>query len=426
MDPQTRTNIRSNALGEGLWGFGWNLAPRITVLPLLVQSLGGSTFEIGLLATIATAGTLVPQILTSFVVQTGVGKKRFLILFHLFVLIPPWAFMGLATLGAFGMSQAASRIALLVAYGVFMSCIGFMFPVWFDWVAGLFKREVRGRAFGWSGVAAASAAVLASICAGVATDRLPFPTSYALLFFVGAGFYVASMAAFIPAKEAVRVAVPRRLTPGEVFARFRDSLRERNFRRYLVARVLLTAGSGAVAFYAVHFKSADGGGVAEETVISLGAATFLAQILAGYALGRLGDACGHRVGAVLGGVAQLSALVIATLLIGTVACAAVLALLGVGIASGWVSHNNFLFETCPHDYRTAHITVSNLVLAPVTALVPMGTAHLVATLGVTRAFAVCAVPMVAGVAWLLVMVREPRSMEVATCATAPRDNTHLT
>ena len=51
-------------------------------------------------------------------------------------------------------------------------------------------------------------------------------------------------------------------------------------------------------------------------------------------------------------------------------------------------------------------------------LVPLGTSRLVSWLGMTSAFAACIVPVAAGLAWLLVMVREPRTMEVAGCEAA--------
>jgi MFS family permease len=410
-----RRNIACNAAGEGLWGYGWNLAAPLTVLPLLVERLGGTTFEIGLLASISTAGALFPQVLSPFILQTGRGKKRFLILYHLFVLLPPWLLMGVSPLVLYGISAPAARVSLLVSYTVFMCCNGFIVPVWLDWVAGLFPQGVRGRAFGWSGTSAAAGSVLAALSAGAITRWLEFPTGYALLFFIGGGFYVASMVAFIPTKEEALTARAR-MSRGEVFSRFKNSLSDRSFRSYLVSRLLTTAGTGPVAFFAVHYGSEGGGSVAEETLIALGAVVWLSQAAVGYLLGRLGDAHGHRIGAALGGVAQAAALVVSGLMPGVGACAIVFAMTGAGYASGWVSHHNLLFETCPHDCRAAHITVSNLVLAPATALVPLATGAAVHAFGTGTVFLLCLVPTALGLLWLLALVREPRTVEVGPAA----------
>ncbi len=84
------------------------------------------------------------------------------------------------------------------------------------------------------------------------------------------------------------------------------------------------------------------------------------------------------------------------------------ACLGAAYASAWVSHNNMLFETCPHDCRTAHITVSNLALAPLVAVVPLATGWAAMALGTRTAFGLCLAPTMLGLAWLLFAVKEPR------------------
>ena len=54
-----------------------------------------------------------------------------------------------------GLSPGSTRALVQVLFAAFTFAIGFIFPVWFDWVAGLFGREIRGRAFGWSGAISA-------------------------------------------------------------------------------------------------------------------------------------------------------------------------------------------------------------------------------------------------------------------------------
>lgn len=84
-----RHNMVRNALGEGLWGLGWSLGAPLTVLPILVRHLGGGSLEVGILAAVGSAGLLLPQLLSSLVLQTGSGRKRFLVTYHLLVVVPP-------------------------------------------------------------------------------------------------------------------------------------------------------------------------------------------------------------------------------------------------------------------------------------------------------------------------------------------------
>jgi len=286
-----------------------------------------------------------------------------------------------------------------------------MLPVWVDWVAWLFPKAGRGRAFGWSNSAAAASAVVAAAVAGVITALLGFPAGYAVLFFVGTAFYAFSMLTFIPVREPLDALPPPRLATREILARFWHSLSEKNFRHYLVSRVLLTAWTGPVAFLAVYYRSAQGGGLTEDTLISLGAAVAFAQMVAGLLFGRIGDRIGHKLGAVLGAIAQVAALVVVMFFKGEWACGLAFILVGVGYASGWVSHQNLTFELCPYDSRMIHITVCALAMAPFTALAPILAGPVIEHVGMARAALWFLVPTVLGLLWLLLFVREPRSLQ---------------
>lgn len=408
-----KRNILYNALGESLWGFSFGLAAPLTVMPLLVERLGGSKVEIGLIASLVAACTLLPQIASTFLVQRGEGRKRFLILYHWVVMIPPWAAMGVVMLFLAEERPFLARMLLFACFATFMMTIGFVLPVWVDWVAGLFRKEKRGVGFGLASFGSALAAAAAAVLAGRIVGRIEFPLGHAALFLSGSAFFFVSMLAYLPARERGKVEVKPRLSTRELFGRFRLSLSESNFRRYLVSRLLLTAGSGPAAFFAMHFKSEEGGGVVAETVVTLGAVLTLSQALSGVLLGRMGDRFGHKAGAVVVSAAQVCSLAAAVYLTGTWACGVVFALTGVGLAGAWVTHQNFLFETCPHDCRVAHITVSNLVLAPLTALVPVATGKMISIFGVRPAIGICLIPSMIGVAWLMAVVKEPRTIPAA-------------
>jgi MFS family permease len=152
--------------------------------------------------------------------------------------------------------------------------------------------------------------------------------------------------------------------------------------------------------------------VPEPTVIKLSSVLLIGQCLVSYPLGRLGDRMGHKVGIVLGAFGQVAAIAVAFLGRGPLACGTAFALCGVAWAASWVSHLNMLFETCPHDSRAAHITLSNMVLGPVLALVPMGTGWLVEAVGLRVGIGLTLVPTLLGVLWLALVVREPRHVEL--------------
>lgn len=172
------------------------------------------------------------------------------------------------------------------------------------------------------------------------------------------------MLSFVDAGDPAGIGRLPRPRVTELLHRFGLSLRDTNFVHYLVGRLLLTAGGVGVAFFAMHFQSAAGGGLNESAIIGLGVIIMLPQGLSSYWLGQVGDRRGHRWGIVLGAFAQVASIGVAFAWRGLVACLVAFFLLGIAFAAGWVSHQNFIYETCPHDNRIAHFTLSNLVLSP--------------------------------------------------------------
>jgi MFS family permease len=418
MERVDRKNALINAVGEGFWGFGGNLVAPLTVLALLITRLGGSKLEVGLLSTIGAAAILFPPLAASFVMQKAAGKRKFLILYHIYLLFPFWVLMGVIILFLAKNHPFASRILLPITYAIYMCAIGFMLPLWMDWIAGLFKKEIRGTAIGWASASAAIGGTVAAFVAGILSPILPYPWNYAALFFIGVVFFALSMVMYIFIEEPPGTVQAPLMPPKEIIGRFKQSLAQPNYRRYLVSRLLLTAGSGPIAFFAVHYKSAEGGGLSEQTVIALGSAIWISQALMSFGLGRLGDALGHRMGAALGALAQAVSLVIAIFVPGSFGLLVAFAMTGVGIAAGWVSHQNLLFETCPHDCRSAHITITNLVLGPLTTVVPLLTGKAVESFGTPITFGACLLPTVLGIIWLLVFVKEPRALASEATSTA--------
>ncbi len=424
MEPVERSNIARCAAGEGLFGLGMGLASFLTVLPVLLEDyLGAGDVEVGLAFSLASAGWLLAQPLGLVLFGRKRRSKRFLVPWALGFAVPPYLLIAASVylLGPEHPRLTAGLVLGLLAVRIVGG--GSAIPLWFDWQAMVFRRRIRGLAIGMMAGASALGAGLAALAAGGVRHYLEFPVSFALLFGVATAFFVAGLAFFASVREPDEVRRPHAtLKLSDLVERFGQSLGERNFRRYLVGRVLLTLGGGGAAFFAVHFTSASGGGVSEATVFALGAFLTLASAVAGPLLGRLGDRAGHKRGVLLGALAQLGAVGVAWLGRGPLACAAAFALLGIAFSAAWVSHNNMLFETCPHESRVAHITLSSMVLGPVLFLVPLGTGWLVALVGSRPAvIGMTLAPTLLGVAWLALMVREPRDVELSRAPPPAQD-----
>ena len=414
MNPQERKDAVNVALGESLWGLGLGLGAPLTVFPLLLTQLGAGPLELGVFTGLATAGLLLTQPLGILFFSHGGSHKRFLITYHAWVSVP--CFLAMAAviqfLGARPGEEAVARRLVIALYGLHVLAIGVIVSPWQDWVAGLFTTGSRGRAYGmWVAAWSLALSAAALIAAKVRRD-VGFPANYALLVALSVAAYGLSLIQYSRVSPGPTPSEGRNRPPfKELLALFGHSLREKNYRRYVIGRVLLTLGAGSSGFMAVHFQGAEGGSLSAPLVIGLGAFLTLPQAAGGYLLGVIGDRSGHRRGVLLGATAQAAAIAIAFYGRGWLACALCFTCLGLATAEAMVSHQNMIFETCPHDRRLVHITLSSLLLGPFAAAVFPATGWVIERAGGTGAgIGLCVVPTALGVLWLLLMVRDPREI----------------
>ncbi len=408
---QERRNAARYGLGEGIWGLGSGLVSLLTVLPLLLRRLGATPVELGILFAMGNGGILLTQVLGTYLFQHGRGKKRFLVRAHLFIVLPYCAVTGAVVFFLSESHPALARTLILSVFILHILCLGAIVPIWLDWVAELFRVEARGRAMGLGAAAFAIGATMGAGAAALIRHALPFPADFVLLFAFCVPVFGLSLLAFGFVKEDPEHHVPRpRASAKELKDRLLHSLADQNFRNYLVARIMMMIGVGAWAFFAVHFKSPSGGQVSGALIIAFDGIRTLSQAVSGYLLGRIGDRSGHKFGIVLGQSAYMVAVAVAVVFKGPVACAVCFALLGVAFSANLVSHNNMIYETCPHDNRAVHITLGNVATCPFLILAPLVTGVLVVHLGMVAGMAVCLIPTGLGVMWTLFRVKDPRAI----------------
>ncbi len=413
MLPKERQNAARYTLGEGIWGLGMGFIAPLTVMPLLLRELGAGPVELGLFYSMASAGFLLTQPFGLFISRHGAGKKSFMLYFNASVTLPVFLFMAaiLLFLGGNEHHFRLLRTFLLSAFSLRMLSIGLILPIWQDWVYGLFQTQNRGLVTGLYAAFSALGVMAGTFAASYIRQTVPFPNSYVVLFLAASFFFALSFTAFSSVEQGIVPIEAQYLKrPGlkEIIHRFSLSLRDTNFLNYLIGRLLLTAGGVAIAFYALYFQGEAGGSLSESTIIALGAFIMLPQAVSSYWLGQIGDRRGHRWGVVFGAFAQVASIVVVMAGSGIIACLLSFLLLGMAYAAGWVSHQNFIYETCPHDNRLAHITISSLVLSPLLIFMPIGAGSIVSAVGIKWTMAICLFLSIIGALYLLFFVDEPR------------------
>ena len=383
-----------------------------TVLTLLLRHYGAGERLIGSVGAIESGAVLLPQVLGICLFTSRKKRKVWLVLWHMLLMSPALVVMGVLARAPGAMSPRAVSIALLVCFGWFQTAMGVIVAVWLDWLAHLFGPEIRGRVFGITSCCSALAGTGGALAAGHVLRTYPQPLAFFYLYLAASIITVASMAVFCLMKDPAADAADDAPLAGTMglLDSFRASLGDRNFRAYIVGRVIATGGFCIGPFITVYYTSAAGGGLAPSLVVSLGAATTVGSSIGFIVLGRMGDATGHRLGVMAGIAAQMAALAVMIVSAGRISC--MIAFFGAGLAAagGFLSHTNMLYETCPHDSRIAHITVGNLVIGVASILCPLLAGAAAARYGTRSLFGVCLVLSIAALLWFAFRVREPRQL----------------
>lgn len=409
---------RRNALlcivGEALWGFQSALILPMTMLTLVLRHYGAGVRMLGAISAIEGGFLVLPQLIGLLWFRTHGARKTPIVMWHLLTAIPAIALYGIIILTLDGRASPLTiRWLLLLTFAGFIISVGIIVGAWMDWLAKLFHQGIRGSVMGITFFASAAASTVGGAIASRLLQTHPGIRTFGWIFLAAAAIAALAILQFAFIHEQPEdPAAPK---PGvrDLIDRFRLSLANHNFRQYLIARLLATTGFCIGPFVAVHFQEPAAGGLSNSTVVLCGTAAGVAAALANIILGRLGDRRGHRLGVIAGALMQVLTLVV--LLAGHGLPACLLAYFGIGLggAVSIVSHNNMLFETCPHDHRLAHITVANLVSAIPLMVAPLLAGALAHRAGLPALFAASLAISVVAAAWTILRVRDPRDTALA-------------
>ncbi len=417
MQLRDRKNAVKFIFSESAAGFLNSLIIPTTVLAVLLKQMGASETTIGAIFSIETGFIIFPQFLGNFVVSSLHSRKRRIVLWHMLAMAPFLFLMGALIHLGDGMPDSWMRWGLLLVFACYTFDIGIIEAVWMDWLAHIFPQTIRGRVMGANWAAASIMGTGAALLAGRLIVSYPGRGTYAWLY-IGAGCVMLAQMIAVgliddPALEKDDRKI--RLEPAGLLRHFRMSLENRNYRLYLIGRILGSAGYSLVPFLALYYTSAEGGGLSAGVLVACGAGMQAGMAGASLLFGRLGDKKGHRIGMIIGLIVQAATLVLILSSAGLVSC--VLAYVGAGICYGSraIAGSNLMFETCPHESRLAHITVGNLILSVATIGGPVLAGAVAEGLGLKPLFWVCLAFSLAALLWFGLLVEEPRNVRPDGC-----------
>lgn len=382
-----RTNFWLHVSEGAFASFGMGLMGVGSVLPVLVDRLGGGAMVIGSLGTIAAMASLVQVPVARFVepmrrkkpwvMVTGVGMRL------PYVVVP-------AALLALGASQPRTVLYILLTTLVVGAVSGsLLMPGWLEMVRATIPARLRGRLFGWRLFFSSLMGLVSGGLVAWVLAALDFPSNFAVVGAVSAVAVTVSWFLYLGVNEVPASSSHERVSWGEYFGELVRALRERADLRQYLLYVVLAAGSGA-SFVFMPVALTKGLGLSAATVgyyMALGAGVrVVGSPLAGWLADRLGPRRLLPVGVLL----MAAALVVAASAQGFAGGLCAYALVSAGKMLQMVCRPAVVMELAHGRGRVAQLVLPSLVAWPVRTVGPLVAALVVRWAGYPTLFSLAA------------------------------------
>ena len=404
-----RWNFGANLLDGVVFWFGYSFASASTILPLFVSKLTPNPLAIGLLAVLAQAGWSIPQLFSANAVERLARKKPVIVNLGFFLeRVPIWLLVVGAWLAI--RSPGLALITFFIGFAWHNLGAGVVATAWQDLIARCFPVDRRGRVMGITFFAGTGMGAIGSALSAWLLKSFRYPTNFVYIFAIAAAAITLSWVFLALVREPVQpLSTPpqsqRQFWSGLVTILQRDS----NFRRFLIARLILALGGMAGGFVTVAAVAR--WGVADSTVGIYTGALLVGQTVGNLAFGWLADHRGHKFSLELGAFFSFVSYALAALAPAPGWFFVVFVLIGVATGAVVVSGILVVMEFSEPGRRPTYIGMANTGVGFVGIGAPLLGAWL-ASVDYGWRFAIGAVVDLAALAVLRWWVQEPRWTEV--------------
>ncbi len=279
--------------GLFFWG-GSSFITASTIIPLYVHRLTDSRLLIGLIATIASSGWMLPQVFTAPYAQRLPQKKRMVVRIGFFSERLPLLILPL-TVYAFSVSRPAlALLFFFVLYTWHTVGAGAVGPAWQDMIAKIFPVTWRGRFFGTSNFIGSAVGIATASIAAYLLSTFVYPLNFTYCFLAAGIFIFFSWLSIALTREPI---VNETVVTTSLHSYWSSLSRilqvDKNFRYFVMQQVFSRLGymsNGFIAVYALEHWH-----VSEGTAALYAPVMLIAQMSANIAFGLLADRRGHKV-----------------------------------------------------------------------------------------------------------------------------------
>jgi MFS family permease len=408
-DRNYRWNFTVNLADVAAFWFGLSFISSATIVPLYISKLTNSTIAIGLAAVITQGAWYLPQLFTANFVEGLARKKPMVVNLGFFLERLPMWFIVLSPIIAVW-DPALALFVFLTAIAWHSFGAGIVATSWQDLIARCFPVERRGRFMGTSFfVGALTGAAAAGFSARLLTD-FPFPTNFIYSFTIAALAITISWGFLALTREPIGPVTKRKQSNRQFWSDLPHILRrDVNYRRFLVARLLLALGGMGLGFVTV--AAVKRWSIADGTVGTYTLTFLLGQMAGNLFTGFLADKRGHKLSLEIGALSSFLAFAIAWLAPAPEFYLVVFFLLGTMTGAVLVSGILVVMEFSRPERRPTYIGMTNTSVGVVSMIAPLIGAGLAAA-GYNWLFAVSAFLSLLSAVALHWWVQEPRFKEL--------------
>jgi MFS family permease len=399
-------NLIANLLDGGFFGFALGFASFVTIIPLFVSTMTNSAILIGLIPAIHAVGWQLPQLFLANRVARQSRYKPMVVRLTIQERVP---FLGLALVAWF-LPVLGIRTGLMITFALLIwqgLGGGFTANPWQAMIGKIIPSDRRGTFFGAQSSAANLLASLGAILAGIILEKLDNRLGFTLCFVFACINMVISWFFLSSTREPANTPIDPAVEPVNYWSRLSDILRgDRNFRWFLVVRMLSQLAVMGFAFYtvyAVHELNMSEFEVGVMTAVLLGT-----QIAINPLMGWIGDRWSHRNLMEIGLLAAFVSSVLAWWAPSPTWFILVFILAGVANVAVWTIGLTMILEFGTEADRPAYIGMANTLVAPATILAPLLGGWLADRAGYPAAFLLSAFGGILTLAVLQWRVRDPK------------------
>ena len=398
-------NLKLNSAHEFCWGFGMAFHTIYAIVPLFLKQLGAPTGVVVSIAGLFAILMALPQLFSALMGRNIHNIKSVAIGVHLLVW-PPIFMMGFV-FAFFVPTGPTAWIYYYTCFVLYGLSIGFLIPIWTDFLRHAVNDDSRGAFFGVSFAFNSIGGFLGGVLVKILfSSSIVFPKNFGYGFFIYLLMIMIATILYL----GLRIKSPSAKRPNKSVAEFFSETKKIikthiDFRRYLVARAFLTVIFPAISLYAVFMQEKFGFDISTAGIFTI--LNVVAYGLSSYLSGKIGDRFGHKTAIVFSFSAHLFAVLTALFTTTMFGVYAVFIFLGFGYGSFMPASMNIVYSFAGKNDSKLYMALVDTFLAPFILITIFAAAYISETFGTAQLFWIIAGMICLGLIIMIFYVKDP-------------------